>query len=104
MSVESVKQFFQDFLNDPELVNDFTQNVNSMESGIQFVLDRGAQKGYQFSRQDVEESLPSLKSDWLEVSTKGWSDAGGISDGGLGAQIGEGLSTYIDDEYGDDGW
>lgn len=108
MSVESFKQFFQGFLSDPAQVNDFTQNVNSTESGIQFAIDRGAEKGYQFTKQDVEEGLASLKSEWLAAkqSSEGVSGKAGSgwSDGEAGAAIGETINTYIDDEYGDDGW
>ncbi len=109
MSVESFKQFFQAFLNDPAQVNDFTQNVNSTESGIQFAIDRGAQKGYQFSRQDVEEGLASLKSEWLAAkqssadNTEPSTRAGGWDEGEAGAAIGDAINTYIDDEGGDSG-
>jgi len=105
MSVESFKEFFQILLNDPDVVNDFSQNVNSVESGIQFAIERGAQKGYQFSQQDVEEGLASLKSEWIAQQSPQQSitEAGGWSDGEAGAGIGEAINTYIDDDEGDSG-
>ncbi|MEH2266960.1 MAG: hypothetical protein V7K68_00770 [Nostoc sp.] len=105
MSVESFKEFFQSFLNDPVLVNHFSENVSSLESGIQFAIDRGAEKGYQFSQQDVQEGLTSLKSEWLAQQSPQESrvDAGGWSDGEAGAAIGDAINTYIDDDEGDSG-